>query len=181
MAEADGGALRLRLERTDVGELVERMAELYRPVFAENDQHLSVTVAMPVHCRIDVSLCSRMLSNLMENELRHAGTGSQLWVKVSASEQMASITVEDDGVGFPRDLLESVVPEDRGDGTTPRLFHRFVKGSESKGHGLGLAFVSAVAMAHGGRAVARNRGMNSSRNDGAQIVVELPLASGLQD
>jgi signal transduction histidine kinase len=165
-----------------LGELVERMAELYRPVFAENDQHLSVTVAMPVHCRIDVSLCSRMLSNLMENELRYAGTGSQLRVKVSASGQMASITVEDDGAGFPPDLLESVVPGDQDNGTTPpRLFHRFVKGSESKGHGLGLAFVSAVAMAHGGRVGARNHGLNGSRNGGAQIVVELPLASGLQD
>jgi signal transduction histidine kinase len=160
---------------------VERMAELYRPVFAEIHQHLSVTVAMPVHCRVDVSLCSRMLSNLMENELRYAGAGSQLRVKVSASGQMASITVEDDGAGFPPDLLESVVPVGQGNGTTPRLFHRFVKGSESKGHGLGLAFVSAVAMAHGGRVVARNHGLNGSPNGGAQIVVELPLASGLQD
>jgi signal transduction histidine kinase len=182
VAEADAGALRLRPERTDLGELVERMAELYRPVYAENDQQLCVTVAMPVHCRIDVSLCSRMLSNLMENELRYAGTGSQLRVKVSASGQMASITVEDDGAGFPLDLLESVVPGDQDNGTTPpRLFHRFVKGSESKGHGLGLAFVSAVAMAHGGRVGARNHGLNGSRNGGAQIVVELPLASGLQD
>jgi signal transduction histidine kinase len=176
VAEADGGALRLRLERTDVGELVDRMAELYRPAFADNSQQLSITVAMPVHCRIDVSLCSRMLSNLMENELRYAGHGSQLWLKVSTSEQMASITVEDNGPGFAPDLLESVGAADQGLGLTPRLFHRFVKGSESQGHGLGLAFVNAVAMAHGGRVVARNGDSNDSRKAGVQIVVELPLA-----
>jgi hypothetical protein len=48
-------------------------------------------------------------------------------------------------------------------------------------HGLGLAFVSAVAMAHGDRTAARNCGLNGSQNGGAQIVVELPLASSPQD
>jgi signal transduction histidine kinase len=71
--------------------------------------------------------------------------------------------VEDDGPGFAADLL-------------PRVFQRFVKGRESEGHGLGLAFVSAVAGAHTGRAVARNR---SPR--GAEIVVELPMATAHQE
>jgi signal transduction histidine kinase len=56
----------------------------------------------------------------------------------------------------------------------PRVFLRFVKGSHSQGHGLGLAFVNAVATAHGGRAIARNRGDSTG---GAQIVIEIPLAS----
>ena len=46
---------------------------------------------------------------------------------------------------------------------------------------MGLAFVSGVAMAHGGGVVARNQGLNGSPNGGAQIVVEFPLASILQD
>ena len=71
---------------------------------------------------------------------------------------MACITVEDNGAGFPAELL-------------PRVFQRFVKGEGSEGHGLGLAFVSAVALVHGGRALAKNRA-----DGGAQIVVELPLA-----
>lgn len=71
---------------------------------------------------------------------------------------MACITVEDNGPGFAADLL-------------PRVFQRFVKGEASDGHGLGLAFVSAVALVHGGRAFAENRS-----GGGAHIVVELPLA-----
>jgi signal transduction histidine kinase len=53
----------------------------------------------------------------------------------------------------------------------PRVLQRFVKGPDSQGHGLGLAFVSAVAHAHAGRALACNRA-----SGGARIVVEFPLA-----
>ena len=46
--------------------------------------------------------------------------------------------IEDNGPGFPPELRS-------------RAFERFVKGPHSAGHGLGLAFVDAVAKAHGGR------------------------------
>lgn len=175
LAEADGGALRLRLEQADLGELAGRVTELYAPAIAENQQTLTVHVEAPVVTKMDVSLCTRMLSNLMENELRYGGAGSRVVVTVTRRESAACLTVEDDGPGFPAELLEPGAGTGSA-GTGPagpglaRVFQRFVKGRESKGHGLGLAFVNAVAVAHGGRATARNR-----REGGAEIVVELPV------
>ena len=159
LAEADGGALRLRRESIDLGELVSRVVELYAPVFADRHQQLCVAAMTTAKIGGDVSLCTRMLSNLMENELHYAGANAVVSVSVSTGEGLASITVEDNGPGFSPELL-------------PRVFQRFVKGAESEGHGLGLAFVSAVAVAHGGRAVARIR-----PEGGSQIVVEIPLAT----
>ena len=174
LAEADGGALRLRLEPVDLSELVGRIAELYAPAFADNQQRLKVQPGGGVRVQMDVSLCTRMLSNLMENELRYAGAGSEVRVSVTASREMACLTVEDDGQGFPADLLRSGAPGEGGTETAlPRVFLRFVKGSHSQGHGLGLAFVNAVATAHRGRAIARNSGDSQG---GAQIVIEVPLA-----
>jgi signal transduction histidine kinase len=158
VAEADGGALRLHREQADLAELVNRVAELYAPGFADRHQSLTVSAAAPAQVQIDRVLCNRMLSNLMENELRYAGPGAHVSLAVSAGDGVACITLEDDGPGFAPDLL-------------PRVFQRFVKGSVSEGHGLGLAFVSAVAVVHGGRAIACNR-----TQGGAQIVVEIPLA-----
>jgi len=158
LAEADGGALRLHRESVDLSDLVQRVAELYAPAFAEHHQQLNVSASDRVGIVADRSLCTRLISNLMENELRYAGSGTKVSVAVTAEGSTASITVEDDGPGFSVDLL-------------PRVFQRFVKGSESQGHGLGLAFVSAVAGAHAGRAFARNR-----IPGGAQIVVEFPRA-----
>ncbi|HEX4004960.1 MAG TPA: ATP-binding protein [Acidobacteriaceae bacterium] len=156
LAEADGGALRLRRETVDLSELVNRVAELYAPAFADRHQHLAVKTEPSVQVAADLSLCTRMLSNLMENELRYAGARAAVSVTVAAEEETACITVEDNGPGFSTELL-------------PRVFQRFVKGAQSEGHGLGLAFVSAVAVVHGGRAVARN-----VPQGGAQITVELP-------
>lgn len=179
VAEADGGALRLRPGRVDLGELVGRVAELYAPAFAENGQVLTVQEGPAAPADLDVSLCSRMLSNLMENELRYAGEGAEIVVAVSLAEgdAMACLTVGDNGPGFPEELLErsgdAAVSDRAAGGGLPLVFHRFVKGRQSKGHGLGLAFVNAVAVAHGGRAIARNRAAG-----GAEIVVELPLATG---
>ena len=76
---------------------------------------------------------------------------------LTEAEGRAQIRVRDDGPGFPPDLLDHV-------------FQRFAKGDKSEGHGLGLAFVRAVAFAHGGRASVRN--LDSP--GGAEIVVELP-------
>ncbi len=158
LAEADGGALRLRRESLDLSDLVHRVAELYAPAFADAHQHLAVDAPRPVRIAADLSLCTRLLSNLMENELRYAGPNAHVTIAVSSRESTASIAVEDNGPGFPADLL-------------PRVLQRFVKGRDSQGHGLGLAFVSAVAHAHAGHALACNR-----VSGGAQIVVEFPTA-----
>jgi signal transduction histidine kinase len=158
LAEADGGALRLRRESVDLSDLVHRVAELYAPAFADRHQQLTVSAAQPVPIAADLSLCTRLLSNLMENELRYACPSAHVTIAVSSRDSTASITVEDNGPGFPVDLL-------------PHVLQRFVKGRDSQGHGLGLAFVSAVAHAHAGQALASNRPAG-----GARIVVEFPLA-----
>ena len=163
VAEANAGALRLHREPVDLTELVNRVAELYAPAFADRQQQLRLETSSPVHVQADVSLYTRLLSNLMENELRYAGSGAQISIALSTQESMACITVEDNGPGFPADLL-------------PDVFQRFVKGEQSEGHGLGLAFVSAVAVVHGGRAEARNR-----PGGGARISIELPASDNLPE
>jgi len=159
LAEADGGALRLRRESVDLNELVNRVAELYAPAFADHHQHLRVATDGDARVAADLSLCTRMLSNLMENELRYAGDGATIRIAVTGNEGMIRVTVEDNGPGFAAELL-------------PSVFQRFVKGGRSEGHGLGLAFVSAVAMVHGGSAQAGN-----CSDGGARITVEIPLVA----
>ncbi|MBV8632731.1 MAG: HAMP domain-containing protein, partial [Silvibacterium sp.] len=157
VAEAEAGALRLRRERSDLADLIHRVAELYAPAFNERRQTLNTLAARPVEAMIDHRFIVRLLSNLLENELRYAGEDAQIMVMLTESEGKAQIRVRDNGPGFPPDLLGHV-------------FQRFTKGDKSEGHGLGLAFVRAVALAHGGRASVSNL----DESGGAEIVIEFP-------
>ena len=158
VAEAEAGALRMRIEPVDLAELVGRVAELYAPAFAERKQEIETTLDHTVIAKVDLPLCTRMLSNLMENELRYAGDGARIHVTVEEHQGAARILVTDDGPGFASELID-------------RVFQRFAKGAVSEGHGLGLAFVHSVAAAHGGEATAANRVPS-----GAEVSVTLPLA-----
>ncbi len=157
VAEAEAGALSLRREPLDLADLVHRVVDLYAPAFVERRQTLVTIADKPVEAMLDQRFVVRLLSNLLENELRYAGEGAQVLIVLSESEGRAQIRVRDDGPGFPPDLLDHV-------------FQRFAKGDKSEGHGLGLAFVRAVALTHGGRAWVRN--LNPP--GGVEIVVEFP-------
>ena len=111
----------------------------------------------------DRDALERALRNLVENAVRHGGSGG--WVGVNAS------TLRRDGDG------ERVVlaVEDRGRGLAadelPHLFEPFYRGSgaQTPGSGLGLALARQIAEAHGGRVeVAR------AAPHGARFTLELP-------
>ena len=100
-----------------------------------------------------------MVANLFDNELKHLPASCTVVIQLQAEEESALLVLEDNGPGF--------APE-----VSRHLFEGRVKGAASNGHGLGLAFIDAVARAHGGSVKARNL-----ESGGAQITVTLPLAT----
>ena len=157
VSEANADALRLRREPIDLEALARSMVELYEPSFAHVGLSLQLRSAGGLMIYADPALMQRTLSNLLDNELKHTKSGTSVVVTVCEAGRKATLHVEDDGIGFPDEL-------------TSRLFERYVKGETSSGHGLGLAFVSAVVRSHDGHVQARN-----NNSGGASILVELPL------
>jgi signal transduction histidine kinase len=137
VAEAQGGALRLHRSVVDFSGIVTQFVDLYQPALAERDHKLVVDIEDHIEVEADEALIHRLFSNLLENELAHLPPGCQVTIRVRLLNRAAELVIEDNGPGFP--------PEVRA-----RAFQRFVKGNDSPGHGLGLAFVDAVARAHGG-------------------------------
>jgi signal transduction histidine kinase len=158
LAEADAGALPLKLEPLDLGVLVENLSELFQLSFAERQHRLQCQAEPGLFIEGDPSLLSRTIANLLDNEVAHLPRGCKVSITVRQVDQYAELILEDDGPGFPEELRS-------------RAFERFVKGQHSSGHGLGLAFVHAIVQAHNGCIT-----ISDSSTGGAQICIKLPMA-----
>jgi signal transduction histidine kinase len=159
VAEAKADALRLTRSEIDLDELLRSMIDLYEPSMSERGLQIALHSAGTLKISADASLIHRMIANLFDNELKHLPAACTVAIKLQTEDNAAVLMLQDDGPGFDPQVL-------------PHLFERRVKGKDSQGHGLGLAFIDAVARAHGGTATATNR-----ETGGAQVAVTLPLAS----
>jgi signal transduction histidine kinase len=159
VAESRADALRLERKPIDLDNAVRRVADLYAPVMADQGLHVELHSDGPVFASCDAGLLHRMLGNLFDNAIKHVPPGATVALRLERRADDALLVVEDDGPGF--------MPEVAG-----HLFERRAKGSGSAGHGMGLAFVQAVARSHGGQATAWNRPQG-----GAHIAITLPLAA----
>jgi len=123
-----------------------------------SDHLLTVEVDGSVVISGDQDQLHRMVTNLVENAVRHTPPGTSIKVRLDSSVTSAILTVEDNGPGIPS--------ERRG-----QIFERFVRhaGDSGGSTGLGLAIVSTVAEAHNGRVLVEDA------EPGARFVVELPL------
>jgi signal transduction histidine kinase len=103
----------------------------------------------------DNGLLRQMVSNLLENAIRHSR--GVVTVTVTATHGGATIRVADDGEGIP--LAHQT-----------RIFDRFVRlNARSSGAGLGLPIARWIAEAHGGTLV-----LESSGPTGSCFMVTLP-------
>jgi signal transduction histidine kinase len=159
LAEAKAGALRIARTEIDLNELLISMVDLYGPSMADRGLKVALRSANAVMIEADAALIHRMIGNLFDNELKHLPAACEVTIQLNVRGESTSLELEDNGPGFSPEVLNL-------------LFKSRVKGRDSGGHGLGLAFIEAVASAHGGSVTASNR-----EGGGARITVTLPLAS----
>lgn len=150
LAHAEAGALELRKERVDLGDLVRDVAvSLPRPVAVAVPAELPAVEVDPVRIR-------QVLLNLLANALRHTPAEGAISIEVQSGPQRILIRVRDSGSG--------IAPEE-----LPHIFERFQKGAGSRGSGLGLAIARKLVLAHGG-----DIGIGSAPGRGTEVTVSLP-------
>ena len=159
VAEARADALRLTRSEIDLDELMRVMVDLYEPCMSERGLRMQLRSGGAVKVLADAALIHRAVANLLDNELKHLPASCTIVISVQCDKEMATLILEDDGPGFAEEVSREI-------------FQKRVKGKESNGHGLGLAFVKAVARAHGGTVSAANRA-----EGGARLTITLPCTS----
>ncbi|NKI45285.1 sensor histidine kinase [Streptomyces physcomitrii] len=148
----------LRAEEVDLARLAREAVEAARVV--DPERRLGFEAETPAYVTGDEDELRRLLDNLLANVRVHTAPGTPAEVRLTAeSGGGIRIEVTDQGEGIPPEAL-------------PHVFDRFYRaeaGRRTRGSGLGLALVAAVAAAHRGRCLVR-----SARGQGTTVTVELP-------
>jgi len=144
-----------------VREVVEPVVEDFVELARGKHIELNLSAIPPLMLNGHRESLRRMLSNLLDNALRYTDPGGSVTVGVGGEDTDVVITVEDTGIGIPRESLSHV-------------FDRFYRVDKSRsrsqgGSGLGLSIVRAIVDAHKGAIVAE-----SEPGKGTKFVVTLP-------
>ena len=165
MTRLEAGAMRLKIEPSDVQELVG--CGLSAMETRLGDRNVSVTLPPDLTLvPLDMVLMTQVLVNLLDNANKYAPAGSGIEVEAAVSGDWLTLTVADHGPGAPESDL-------------PHIFEKFYHiqvPEKAGGTGLGLSICRGIVEAHGGKIMARNRA-------GGGLVVEvlLPLAARSED
>jgi two-component system OmpR family sensor kinase len=155
---AAGDPAFLHAEHVQLDQLIADHVRRWRPTIA---QHLRIGRLDTVAVRADRERLGLALDALIENAVRHTGCDGDIQLSVIRDYPgtSARIVVADAGTGIPADQL-------------PLIFDRFrtSDGGHSRGTGLGLPLVRAVAHAHGGDVTVR-----STQGRGSEFELSLPV------
>jgi signal transduction histidine kinase len=140
IAEVEAGAQRAAFCRVDVSAAVETVVDAFAPSAEDEGRRITADIAPGIAVHGDKELLTQMLVNLVENALRHTPIGTEVRLSLARSgRRQVVLAVQDNGPGIPHDERERVL----------RRFYRLDHSRTTRGSGLGLSLVAAVAELHG--------------------------------
>jgi signal transduction histidine kinase len=162
-ARLDEDRLILRPEPIDLREAVERVVARFRPVVGPRHQLLVSIPDAPVLASADLGRVETVIANLTDNAIKYSPAGGVIWFTVSERRGLATVSVEDEGIGIAADAIGMLFTR-FGRIQTPENAH-------IGGTGLGLYLSREIARRHGGDILVEAR-----RPQGSRFTLVLPLA-----
>jgi two-component system sensor histidine kinase KdpD len=163
MSRIESGAVHVRRDWVDVGDVVRAAAERAKKAFPEHPTTTSLARDLP-YIKGDSNLLEQVLFNLIDNAHKYGGdTGAAIHARKDGNDVVISVTDEGPGVK-PADL--------------EKIFEKFYRGGRSDGRkagtGLGLSICRGLVEALGGTIKAESPAV---RRRGTRIVIRLPAAT----
>ena len=109
LATVDAGIMSLDIGETDIAEVVASSVEGLRDRLDE--QRITLEIAIPNDIgtfQVDAQRVRQILFNLVSNAIRFSNAGGTIRVTAARDDGHVVFTVEDDGVGIPKDMLPRV-------------------------------------------------------------------------
>lgn len=158
MARLEPDAQQFAFAEVRLDQLAKNAVADFSPQAEDKRIDLGVGTCRPVRLSGHAESLRILLSNLIENALRHTPAGGRIDVDVDEEDGLARLDVADSGPGIPEEFRE-------------RVFDRFFRlaGSDTPGSGLGLPIARQAARLHGGEIT-----LGESPAGGLRVRVALP-------
>ncbi len=144
LTRLESGAIAIHKEWQPLEEITGAVLNSLSDRLRERALELNIPPDLPL-IPFDTLLMEQVLSNLMENAIRHTPAGTPIELTVILQKSAVMIEIADRGPGLPA-------------GEEEAIFSKFTRGTNTRmGAGIGLAICRAIVEAHGGRIWAENR------------------------
>ncbi|MHB8092303.1 MAG: DUF4118 domain-containing protein [Syntrophales bacterium] len=144
LTRLDSGTITVHKEWQPLEEIIGVVLNRFADRFRERSLELKIPPDLPL-IPFDTLLMEQVLSNLMENALRHTPTGTPVEITVTPQKSAVMIEIADRGPGIPAHEGEAI-------------FKKFTRGANTQmGAGIGLSICRVIIEAHGGRIWVENR------------------------
>lgn len=145
LSRLEAGALELRPEPTDVGQLAREVAAEFTPAAVRHESDVELDLYRePIELECDPERVAQVLRILLDNALRHTPPGTGVRVSATRSNGHVRLEVADQGPGIARQNM-------------PHIFEPFFTSNEqAQGAGLGLAIARELAERMQGRLTVRS-------------------------
>lgn len=164
LARMESGHMSLYKDEVPLVSVIERMTHKFDQTAKESHVNLLIETNFSDDTRIsiDEDRIEQVLTNLVDNAIRHTPAEGSVTVSITNEQNFAKIQVRDTGQGIPQDDL-------------PYVFERFYKADKARtrskgGTGLGLAITKNIVEAHNGTIT-----VDSVEQQGTTFTFYLPL------
>ncbi|MBP9681859.1 MAG: CHASE2 domain-containing protein [Bacteriovorax sp.] len=127
----------------DINGLIETVVKDLSFSSSQKDVQIKKELAPLYPIQIDVTLITRVISNLVENAIKYSGNGSVVHIKTWDDQKWVYVEILDNGAGIPKEELSNIFEK----------FYRIKNDANHsiKGTGLGLYLVKYFVELHGGK------------------------------
>ena len=161
LARLESGLVQPELDTFSLPELVQDVMQKFELAAEARGQRLSTDFPRDLpSVRADLGMIERVLTNLLDNAIRHSPPGTRIQVRLCSAGRAVAVRVSDTGPGIPAELRAG-------------LFTRAsaLRQPRSEGGGLGLVIVQRILQLH--RSEVR---LLDEQGQGAVFRFDLPAA-----
>ncbi|MCC5914431.1 MAG: HAMP domain-containing protein [Balneolaceae bacterium] len=161
LSKLDAEEITPNLEPVSMAELIQDLAQQFRPMAERKDIELETVFSDPPNTLIeaDMGLMNRAISNLIDNAIRHTPEGGKVTIASVKSGEDLALEISDTGSGIAQEDLNFI-------------FDRFYQADKSRssgeGAGLGLAIAQKIFKLHGAEMI-----VNSVENRGTTFRIAM--------